>query len=283
MPNPHATWRIERARRLAPSLLAFEGIEALIVAGSVARNLADAYSDLELAMFWEAVPGDAVRAAMADALQADFLFGYDGPSREDQLLVHGLHVDLWHIAAAHEEEVIRGVLEEHRTDLGALNAMDTLRCCIPLHGQPLVRRWKSLAEGYPRGLALALLREHLPSFRVDQLATCALRQDPTGFYAELCHLQHAAFLALLALNRRYFPTFKWMYPTLETLEIKPDAIAARFRHALAADREQAVADTRRLLFEVLELVERAFPELESAAHRRRLEYLRPATEPDPVP
>ena len=111
---------------------------------------------------------------------------------------------------------------------------------------------------------------------MDQLSTYARRGDPAGFYTELCHLQHEAFLVLLAVNRRYFPTFKWMYPTLVALEMKPEAISDRFRHALAAPYEEALGDTRLLLAETLRLVEGRFPELDTTSTRRRLEYSRPA-------
>ena len=119
MPNPHAEWRTDYARRLSMRLLAFEGIEAIVVAGSVARNHADEHSDLELPIFWKTVPDDQVRASIAEALQAGFLFEYDGPSREDQLLVGGVQVDLWHIAVAHQEDSMQAVLRQHRTDLAA--------------------------------------------------------------------------------------------------------------------------------------------------------------------
>lgn len=83
-------------------------------------------------------------------------------------------------------------------------------------------------------------------------------------------------MVLLALNRRYFPTFKWLYSVLESMPIKPDAADHRFRSAFAAPRMEAVADTQRILEETLYLVEDQFPQMDLAKVYRRLAYKRAA-------
>jgi predicted nucleotidyltransferase len=274
MQNPHARWRTAYARRLAQKIILFEGVRAVVVAGSVARNYADEYSDIEIPIFWEALPDDDVRLSIVKALQARFLFAYDGPAREDQLLVNGIQVDLWHITLDHQEDVIEGVLTRNCTDLGSLNAMDTIRCCIPLCGDEIVQQWKVRAQQYPLDLAKSIIQEHLQSFRVDQLSVFAQRNDPTGFLSELTWLQKEAFLVLLALNQRYFPTFKWLYQSLETMPLKPHSIANRFRSACATPQAAAVADTQSVLLEIVQLIEDRFPEIDTALARRRLEHRR---------
>jgi len=278
MQNPHARWRTEYARRLAQKIIPFAGVRAVAVAGSVARNYADEYSDIEIPIFWEALPDDDMRRSIVQALQARFLFAYDGPAREDQLLVNGMQVDLWHITLDHQEKVIEGVLTRNCTDLGSLNAMDTIRCCIPLYGDEIIQQWKVRAQQYPPDLAKAIIQEHLASFRVDQLSVFAQPNDPTGFYSELTWLQREAFLVLLALNQRYFPTFKWLYQSLERMPVQPRSIARRFRRAFATPQPTAIADTQSVLFETIHLIEDRFPEIDTALARRRLEYRRRVSE-----
>jgi len=278
MQNPHAQWRIQYARGLTEKLVVLQGVRAVIVAGSVARNYADAYSDLEIPIFWDVLPDDERRLEIAEVLSGRFLFAYDGPSREDQLLMDGVQVDLWHIAVRHEEEIIRAVLHDHRTDLDFLNAMDTIRCCIPLYGEELIREWKRQAEEYPVGLARRIITEHIASFRVDQLKTCARRDDPTGFYDQLRFLQQQVFLVLLALNRCYFPSFKWMYPVLKNMAIKPQAIGERFRRGYAATHDQAAADMQQILIETMRLVEEQFPRIDTDTAHRRMAHRRRATD-----
>ncbi|MBN2554650.1 MAG: nucleotidyltransferase domain-containing protein [Anaerolineales bacterium] len=276
-------WRTEYARKFAERIVAVENVAAIVVAGSTARGFADEYSDLEIAIFWDVLPDDAGRHRIADSIGGRFLFAYDGPSHEDQLLVDEFQVDLWHIAVSHQEATMDGVLEQYHTDLGSLNAMDTVRCCIPLYGEKLVQRWKARAALYPQPLVEKIVREHLESFRVDYLAVLAHRKNPTGFHHQLSFLQQEAFLILLALNQTYFPTFKWLYETLDRMQRTPVNAGARFRSAYAVPYETAITATRKMLAEILELVEDQLPTLDTAPARRRLGYTRAAHAGPPRP
>jgi predicted nucleotidyltransferase len=272
----HTNWRLQLARRLAGRIRAFDGVQAIIVGGSVARGYADAYSDLELALFWDALPDDDARQALVAALGATFLRPYDGPAREDQLLINDFQVDLWHQTVAHEEGVLRAVMEGYSTDLGDSNFMDTVRACIPLYGEAIIRDWKERAAAYPDGLAVRNIREHVVAFDTSQLALLAHRDNPSVFYAQVCHLQQAVFLVLLALNGQYFPTYKWMYRAMEALPVKPPNVSGRFRRAFKTPYAEAIADTTRVLHETLDLVAGRYPQIDTGPVRRRLEVTRTA-------
>ncbi len=274
--NPHVQWRLDIARQLAERIRAFPGVQAIIVGGSVARGYADAYSDLELPIFWDALPPDETRLSLVAALQGAFLHGYDGPALEDQLLIDGFQVDLWHNTVAAEDDVFKAVLEDYSTDFGDSNFMDTIRACIPLYGEAIIQRWKQQAAQYPEALALKNIQQHITAFDAAQLAVEAYRDNPTVFYAAIIRLQEAMFLVLLALNRLYFPTYKWMYQVLATMSIKPVDVEQRFRQAFRVPYDDAVQDTTRLLRETLALVNRHFPHLDTTAVARRLAYTRAA-------
>ena len=276
MQNPHTKWRIDFAKHLTKRLVTFEGIKAIIIAGSVARDFADEYSDVEIPIFWETLPDDATRHAIVAALHANFLYAYDGPAREDQLLINGFQVDLWHISVAREEAVIKAVLEGHDLDLGGLNAMDTIRSCIPLYGQEIVKKWKEQVQAYPEGLAMQIIQDHISSFKIAELFILATRDNPTAFYRQLSCLHQEIFLVLLALNRRYFPTFKWLFRALESMQVKPKNIDQRLRQAFKIPYSETIADTRRILEETLKLVELQFPQLDTALAHRQLRYTRTA-------
>ncbi len=281
--NPHTQWRLDIARRLAGRIRTFPGVQAIIVGGSVARGYADAYSDLELPIFWDELPTDATRLALVAALQGEFLHGYDGPALEDQLLIDGFQVDLWHNTVAGEDAVIKTVLEDYSMDFGDSNFMDTVRACIPLYGEAIIQKWKQQATHYPEALALKNIQIHIAAFDAAQLAVVAHRDNPTVFYAAISRLQEAMFLVLLTLNRLYFPTFKWMYQVLITMPIKPVDVEQRFRQAFQVPYTDAVLDTTCLLHEIIGLVERHFPHLDTTAVSRRLAYTRAAyTQPAKV-
>jgi predicted nucleotidyltransferase len=274
MQNTHVKWRIDFAQQLTKCLVTFDGIRAIVVAGSVARGYADEYSDVEIPVFWETLPDDATRHAIVAALHAEFLYAYDGPACEDQVLIDGLQVDLWHITVADQEAMLESVLHDHHFDLGSLNALDTMRFCIPLYGHEIVEKWKRRAQEYPDKLAEQVIQKHLASFSTAELFILAQRNNPTAFYAQLSFLQQEIFLVLLALNRRYFPTFKWLYPVLESMLIKPQALDQRFRQAYKAPYAETIADMKLILEETLHLVEGQFPQMDMATVYHHLNYVR---------
>jgi predicted nucleotidyltransferase len=274
MDNPHVSWRTERAMEFAKRIATYKEIEAIVLGGSVARGYADEYSDVEVINFWTALPDDATRLRIIDDLQGRLIFGYDGPAREDQLLIGGLQVDLWHIAVSNQETIIKRVLDEFQSDLGSLNALDTVRTCIPLFGDKLVQGWKTKADRYPQQLVDKIVGEHIESFRVDYLSQFNNRGDPTGFYNQLSFLHQEAFLVLLALNQMYFPTFKWLYASLGKMRLRPDNAAERFRKAYEVPHDSSISGTRQILEEIIQLIEDQLPGFDLEKTRRRLRYER---------
>jgi hypothetical protein len=130
------------ARQIARRLQCYEGIQAIIVGGSVARGYADAYSDLEMPLFWDVLPSDAQRLQIVADLSAEFLYGYDGPANEDQVLIEGFQVDFWHCTVAGEEKVLEDVLTLERA--GALLPRRT-------GGEERPRESGPTVPGAPRG------------------------------------------------------------------------------------------------------------------------------------
>jgi predicted nucleotidyltransferase len=94
--NTHAQWRLDLARTLSTHLRRFAGIRAIAVGGSVARGYSDAYSDLELLLFWDQVPSLDVRHAIVVDLRAEFRYPAIDPGHDSALLIDGFPVDLWH-------------------------------------------------------------------------------------------------------------------------------------------------------------------------------------------
>ena len=268
--NLHGKWRLEAARQIAHRLRSFEGLRAIIVAGSVARGYADEYSDLELPLFWDELPSDTTRHAVVRALEADFLRPYNGPAQEDNLLINGFQVDLWQCTVPFEEDTLDDVLQRYTTDLGASNFMDTVRTCIPLAGEQLIANWKQRASAYPEPLAIRNLQEQLPHFEIGHLMIHALRDNPALVYERISDMQQHLFLVLLALNHAYFPGPKWLYRTIEALPVQPVQAAQRMRQVFQLGQVQAVQAMIDLLSETLALVEQAYPQIDVAPTQRAL-------------
>jgi len=268
--NWHSKWRLELAEAIGHRLRQFEGIQAIVVGGSVARGYADRYSDLEMPLFWDQHPPDSVRKVIASDLHADFLYEYNGPSREDNLLIKGFQVDLWHNTVSDEERVIDDVLTRFDTDLGSSNFMDTVRSCIPMYGEAIINRWQKRAQHYPDELAVRNIEDNIAYFEDGHLEIHSKRDNPTLVYGLISELQERVFLVLLALNREYFPSFKWMYRSLERMRIKPSNVEVRFREAFSRPQDEAVRDTFHMIEETLSLVKKSYPQVDTASVRRKL-------------
>jgi hypothetical protein len=274
--NPHAQWRFELARQISARLRPFTGIQAIVVGGSVARGYADEYSDLELPLFWNEPPSDAIRHAIVQVLYADFLYPYNGPANEDNLLIKGFQVDLWHCTVTNEEAVFDAVLHHDSTDLSDSNFMDTIRACIPLHGEALIARWKELAQGYPDTLIVRNVQEQLPHLSAGHLSIHAARNHAGLVYAGINELQQRLFHVLLALNRQYFPTYKWMYQTIESMSIKPRDTTRRMYDSFHVRLPRAVEDTLALCRETLALIEQQVPQIDTSLAHKALQPPRAA-------
>ena len=260
--NPAVLWRLDLARSLSDRLGRFTGIRAVVVGGSVARGYSDAWSDLELLAYWDADPDlDLLRTVMA-ALGATFRYGPDHAGHWSAYLIGGFPVDVWHRTGAAEEAAQDAVLRDHSLDLVANNLLDTIRSGIPLVGGETIQPWKDRLAVYPDGLALRFLEHYLPHFHLRHLQFAARRDNPTAFFHTLSDVQCSLFLVLLALNGQWFPTYKWMYQSLETLPVVPEDIGPRLRRMYREPPLAATDHLRDVLAETLTLVRTTVPCLE---------------------
>jgi predicted nucleotidyltransferase len=268
--NAHAAWRLDLAREIGDQIRKINGVRAIVVGGSVARGYADHFSDLEIPIFWEKYPSDQSRNTILKALKADYFLPYNGPSMEDHLVIKGFQVDLWHNTVSYEDMVIEDVVERFDTDLGKSNFMDTIRHCIPLCGEEVIRRWKERAQVYPEQLALKNLKETLDGLVYEQLTLHAKRGNQTVFYGLISELQKRVFLLLLALNREYFPTYKWIYAYLEKVRLKPLETVSRMKAIYNSPADSAIRESQKLVAETLALVKKAFPKLDTDQPLKRV-------------
>ena len=217
----HCKWRIELGKQICEKLKMIEGIKAVVIGGSVARGFADEYSDLEIILFWDNLPNEKIRKLIVKELNAEYFYPYNYEANEDNVIVNGFRIDIWYLTIKDEEDAIKGVIIDLKTDFSISNAMDTIRTCIPLYGEEIVSYWKLRAKEYPTELAIKNIKESLQSIDITQAEIYIQRQNSTLLYELIVNLHKNLFLILLALNKQYFPTFKWMYKALETFKIIP--------------------------------------------------------------
>jgi predicted nucleotidyltransferase len=195
---------MEVAGKISASLRSFSGIQAIMVGGSVARGYADAFSDLELLIYWKGAPDKKVQQDIIKALNLERRYPAMDIGYDNAFWIDGFPVDIWHKDLADEEGVIEKVIGGFSLDLGHSNVLDTLQSGVALHGAEVLQPWKERAALYPEELAVRFLDAYLPHFHLKQLLYAVERDNPSAFYSILSAIQSSLFLILLALNKSYF-------------------------------------------------------------------------------
>ncbi|RAZ79330.1 nucleotidyltransferase domain-containing protein [Planococcus halotolerans] len=268
--NTHTRWRLEIAKILTKKLALYPEVRAIVVGGSAARNYADGYSDLELFLYWDKEPSNIIKQDISTLLKAEHRYPKTHFAYHNALIINGFQVDMWHKTASVEEANIAIVVDEGSTDLDASNIVDTMRFCVPMHGREFIKSWKDRVEKYPPGLTERFFKEYLPHFHLRHILLESKRENPTVFYNMLSNIQCSLFIILLALNKSYFPTYKWIYKRLNELSLRPEKIEIRLQNMYKETPEIAVEQLRDLLAETLTLIEAHYPDYDTTSARQEL-------------
>lgn len=290
IPTPESRWRRAVARHLAAYYAAQPNVAAVLCGGSTGRGYADAYSDLEIGVFWHTPPTEAERGAVIAAAGADLvrLYPYDTDYDlwEDTYMVGraapdaqqtGLLVEAEHYTGAGMERILQAVLVDLDADDTRHSLLAILGAGLPLYGADLLAGWAARAAPYPPALADKLVRQHgqIEHFwRVEVLVTA--RANPLLAYSELNRMSQALLRTLLAVNRQYYCGFKWLAQVIAPLERKPPDLAARLRQVFAGEPLAGAEILRALIEETYDLAEAACPAVDVAQLRRWFRWRRPA-------
>lgn len=260
--------RVAVAEAMAERYAAADGVAAVLLAGSVARGLADARSDVEVDVYWRRAPSDAERRAVVDDAGWEWVYAeVDEHEWADGVRLDGVKVDVSQFVTA----TIDGYLDALRT--GDTEPELQVRATALLDGRALagdglVESWRARLTPYPEALAVAMLDQALPPRPVERLEMLVERDDPVLLTRDVVEGVHAVLGALFAVNRRYVPHpfHKWLAFECAQLGLAPRDLEARIRRVLAVPRE-GVADLVRLTEETFDLVAAHVPAYDVAAAR----------------
>jgi hypothetical protein len=254
---------------------------AVLLTGSAARGDSDAYSDLDLVMYYPARPDQAAAEAARTALGAE-RYRPLGPPEEggfgEAFVLGGVEVQVGHATVASVESEMASVLERLEVGTPTQKALSGVLEGVPLRGAELIGRWQARLAAYPEPLARAMVERHLTFFPLWYLEGHLARRDATLWSYEVLVQSAQNILAVLAgLNRRYFSTFQFKRARafVDRLEIAPPDLYPRLERLLAGG-PSSVDDLERLVGETVALVARHMPEVDTRGLRLRLgERVRP--------
>lgn len=167
------------------------------------------------------------------------------------------------------DAVIEAVTQ--RLDLHSLKheMLYSIKRVQAFYGEALINCWKQAAAHYLETLAVQLVEQHLylPPFWIAE--ACVEREDwllYTSVTQEVCrHL----LMAVVAMNREYFPGVKRQAQLLSELAIQPEDFNIRLNAILLGDPQAAIAEVYRLYDDVFALVQKHVPQASVTGARER--------------
>lgn len=269
--------RIAIARTAAVAYQCNPNVAAVLVAGSVARGLADDMSDIELDVYWSTPPTESERTAAVEG--AGWMRVYaevDEVEWADGYAIDGVKIDTSGFLTSTIDGYLDAALERSDTEAELQVRITALRHGIVLHGRSLIDLWRGRCADYPAALGLAMMRQGLelrPRHRLEMLAA---RGDVLLLHRDLVDNVHGILNTLFGLNRVYVPHpfHKWLDWEVTLLPSAPADLSARIARLLVAAPEQAVEDVCALAEETLDLVDAALPDFDTAQIRAGLDDTR---------
>jgi hypothetical protein len=272
---------IARRRRLAeivaPAYAANPKVAAVLLAGSVARGIADQFSDIEIDIYWHTPPTDEDRTAPIEQAGWGIVYRHvDENEWADGILIEGVKVDTSQFLVSTidrylDEALLRAEIEpENQVRITAIQHGQ------PLHGADLIERWRARVATYPEALAQAMLAEYCAFRPRELLEMLAARDDVLLLHQDLVAAEQQVLSVLMGLNRVYapHPFHKWLDWEISQLAIAPPDLNRRLRQILRAEPRRAVGQLAQLIEETFGLIEQHMPSFDTSAVRALFEERR---------
>ena len=264
------------AARLAEVYVAETAPRAILLTGSAAEGVSDAYSDLDLIIYHDRLPSDDQLAAARTSCAASDS-GASVHREPDGAIefydVAGIECQVAHLAIMAWERDMASVLEEFDPTTVTQKAITGLLDGVALHGDDLIARWQARARTYPEGLRQAMVEHHLRIFPLWMAAERWPARDASIFYYQMLVEASLNLLAVLAgLNGLYFSAFQFkrLHNFAGKMRHAPDQVADRLDELFVLDPVPAGNALEHLVSETVTLVETHLPTVDTAPVRRRL-------------
>ncbi len=290
--NEASTWRLELARdQIAPAYAADEKVLAIALVGGAARGLADAWSDLDLIVYWHQTPAAESRRDVVDSLGGQDLAMDDSEIRQPDLALQsradtwylgggsreGLEVDVTHKLAVSMDKLVADVTQRQDSDRIKLAVLHSIQRAWPILGADRIQAWAEAAGRLPDAVAEDLARRQLPRFAPWTYRMLGQRDDALLYQLNRAGDIERLLLLLHAAGRVYPPrTLKHLDRCCQELPLAPADLAGRIRRCLAARPAVAARLLGPLVEETLELARPRLPGLagELDELRARMRHVR---------
>ncbi len=281
--TPESEYLLSLAKRNLQAYLSLPTLRAAMVTGSVALGLSDHYSDIDMMIYYDALPSDdELLSARLRNGGTELLWRVDNRA-EGELMesyrVQGVECQIAHATIAAWERDMAIVLEQHDVKTPLHKALSGTLEGIPLYGAELINAWKDKIANYPPALAQAMVEQHLQFFPLWSVQPQLAARDAKLWHYQILTEASYNLLAILAgLNRQYFTTFQFkrMQHFVAQLSIAPFDFAARLDRLFTAEFPAAALELEALVGETIELVAQHMPQIDVSNIRQKIGQRKPA-------
>lgn len=264
------TKRRALAKLIAPAYAANPKVAGVLLAGSVARGLADQFSDIEIDIFWHAPPTDEDRSTPIERAGWPVAYRHvDENEWADGFLIEGVKVDTSQFLVSTIDRWLDDVLVRADIEPEYQVRITAIQHGQPLYGAEMIEQWRAKTVVYPEALAHAMVAGYLTFKPRELLEMLAARDDVLLLHQDLVAAEQLIISVLMGVNRVYapHPFHKWLDWEIGQLTFAPPDLNRRLRQILRAEPRAAADQLHQVIEETFTLVERHLPAFDASAAR----------------
>lgn len=268
---------LDMAKRIVHVYVAHPSARAAMVTGSVAEGESDYFSDIDMTVYYDQLPDEQYLHAAREKNGGGERTWLIGDRSEGGIAeayqVDGVECQIGHVTIGAWERDIATVLEKLEVTSPLQKALSGTLICVPLHGAPLIQKWKQRAAMYPETLAQAMVKHYLRFFPLWGMDGRMRSRDATLWLHQSLNESAYNILGVLAgLNRLYFSTFQFkrMHKFIDQMQIAPPDLGPRLEHLFAVAPAVAAPELEVLVRETVALVHTHMPQIDTSTVAGRL-------------
>ena len=223
-------WRLENAHAMARAFAAEVDVEAVVLTGAVADEIADDYSETHVHVFWTELPSAEQQQRVLDRAGGVSFYGVgefekgvpaegyapfvlpaiisqtqgttgwwlDDKGKE---MNSAYLIELENDSLETVERSMRQALVEHRIERTTLDMLGTIQQGRPLYGEALIEQWRQRLNAYPDELKRAMIEYSTAEMwqQIRYAKVLAVREDVVAYFCSATVIVHNVLKVLFEL------------------------------------------------------------------------------------
>jgi len=267
------------AKDITGKLVINENIKAIFISGSVGRNIADEYSDLEIYFIWNGPTDSGMRSEIFKNLDYKILVNEEDEESGEwtmSIIVDQIKVDIYRWEVKLINTLEKSVLHNYNTSTINQLTISSILDGRVLFGEDFANELKQKFSIYPKELALKCLKEN--SFFESWSLRYALlaREDGVALLNLINETVLQILRLLFAVNKVYLRShnFKWLDYQLNLIKIKPDNLKEKLMFITSNINKEGIEELDKIVKESLQLAQKTFLEIDLSKEIEYLSYIR---------